>query len=195
MTALTNAAGVTAHVPLPITRFTGGNAGQWRVTSITAVQGATLPTAGFLDISSTGEATGSSWHLRGTASNLRYTTADERRQLQAKQEGLGRPASTRASLIPIRKSAVWWAMAQDERRAIYEQGSHLPIGLDYLPGVARKLYHSRDLGEDFDFLTWFEFSPDDEAAFDHMLDRLRACGEWAYVDREVDIRLARVRKP
>ncbi|OYY64231.1 MAG: chlorite dismutase [Sphingomonas sp. 28-62-11] len=177
---------------MSVARFTGGDAGQWRVTSITAVQGATLPVAGFLDISNAGESTGSCWHLRGTASNLRYTTADERRQLQAKQEGLGRPASTRAALIPIRKSAVWWAMAQDERRAVYEQGSHLPIGLDYLPGVARKLYHSRDLGEEFDFLTWFEFAPADEAAFDHMLDRLRACGEWAYVDREIDIRLTRM---
>ncbi len=192
MTSSTNDAAVTAHVPLPITRFTGGNVGQWRVTSITAVQGATVPVADFLDISNMSGAIDSRWHLRGTASNLRYTTAEERRQLLAKQEGLGRPASTRAALIPIRKSAAWWAMAQDERRAVYEQGSHLPIGLDYLPGVARKLYHSRDLGEDFDFLTWFEFAPEDEAAFDHMLDRLRTCGEWAYVDREVDIRLTRL---
>ena len=84
-------------------------------------------------------------------------------------------------------------MAQDERRAVYERGSHLPIGLDYLPGVARKLYHSRDHGEEFDFLTWFEFAPDQEAAFDHMLERLRACAEWDYVDREVDIRLTRVK--
>lgn len=192
MTSLTNDATVFEHVPLPVTRFTAGNAGQWRVTAITAVLGATLPVAGFLDISNAGDATDGSWHLRGTASNLRYTTAEERRQLQAKQEGLGRPGSIRAALIPIRKSAAWWAMAQDERRAVYEQGSHLPIGLDYLPGVARKLYHSRDLGEDFDFLTWFEFSPEDEAAFDHMLDRLRSCTEWNYVDREVDIRLTRV---
>lgn len=191
MTSLMSDAIMTAHVPLPITRFTGGNAGQWRITAITAVLGATLPVADYLDISNADEASGSNWQLCGTASNLRYTTADERRQLQAKQEGLGRPASTRAALIPIRKSAAWWAMAQDERRAVYEQGSHLPIGLDYLPGVARKLYHSRDLGEEFDFLTWFEFAPVDEAAFDHMLDRLRACGEWAYVDREVDIRLTR----
>ena len=174
--------------PLPITEFTGGNAGQWRITGIAEVVGAIVPLAPFLSIDG-GEA--GAWSLRGTASNLRYTTADERRQLQAKQEGLGRPASTRAALLPIRKTAEWWAMAQDERRAVYEAGSHLPVGLDYLPGVARKLYHSRDLGEEFDFLTWFEFAPEEEAAFDHMLVRLRACAEWAYVDREVDIRLTR----
>ena len=170
------------------TRFAGGASGQWIITSICEFRGDGIPQAPFLAIDG---AEGGEWTLRGTASNLRYTTDSEREQLRAKQEGLGRAASTRAALIPIRKSAEWWAMAQDERRAVYERGSHLPIGLDYLPGVARKLYHSRDLGEAFDFLTWFEFAPDQEAAFDHMLDRLRACAEWEFVDREVDIRLSR----
>lgn len=177
------------HQPLPISHFSLGAAGQWRVTSMMHVRGAVLPMAPFLSIDGTESGVVT---LRGTASSLRYTTAMERSQLQAKQEGLGRPASTRAALIPIRKTPKWWAMAQDERRAVYDQGSHLPIGLDYLPGVARKLYHSRDLGEDFDFLTWFEFAPDQEAAFDHMLVRLRSCAEWDFVDREVDIRLTRV---
>lgn len=173
---------------LAITRFSGGDRGPWRVTSIRTNRGETIPDAPFLSIDDGDGA----WTLKGTASHLRYTTAGERNTLMAKQEGLGRFDSTRAALIPIRKSAVWWAMAQDERRAVYEQGSHLPIGLDYLPGVARKLYHSRDLGEAFDFLTWFEFAPDHEVAFDDMLVRLRACAEWDYVDREVDIRLTRV---
>ncbi|MBY0519758.1 MAG: chlorite dismutase family protein [Sphingomonas sp.] len=171
------------------TRFAGADAGQWRVTSICEVRGTSLPAAQFVAIDGADDGPCT---LSGTASNLSYTTASERQALQAKQEGLGRPLSTRAALIPIRKSAEWWAMAQDERRAVYEQGSHLPIGLDYLPGVARKLNHSRDLGEPFDFLTWFEFAPAEEAAFDHMLVRLRRCAEWNYVDREIDIRLTRV---
>jgi len=179
---------VSERPPATPTRFAGAESGQWRITSICEVRGAGLPTAPFLSID--GEQGG--WQLHGTASSLRYTTASERETLRARQEGLGRPASTRAALIPIRKSAEWWAMAQDERRAVYERGAHLPIGLDYLPGVARKLYHSRDLGEPFDFLTWFEFAPDQEAAFDHMLVRLRACAEWDYVDREIDLRLSRV---
>jgi hypothetical protein len=33
------------------------------------------------------------------------------------------PAPAWAALIPIKKSAVWWAMAQDERRAIFEERS------------------------------------------------------------------------
>lgn len=183
---------MTERASISLSQFAGGDAGQWQITSIREFRGASLPLAPFLAIDGDASADAAVWTLRGAGSNLRYTTAAERAALQAKQEGLGRPASTRAALIPIRKSAEWWAMAQDERRTVYEHGSHLPIGLDYLPGVARKLYHSRDHGEPFDFLTWFEFAPDQEAAFDHMLVRLRACAEWDFVDREVDIRLTRV---
>ena len=95
-------------------------------------------------------------------------------------------------LIPIRKSAAWWALAQDERRAVFEERSgHNAIGMDYLPAVARKLYHSRDLGEPFDFLTWFEFAESDTAAFDDLLARLRATEEWRYVEAESEVRLVR----
>ena len=48
-----------------------------------------------------------------------------------------------------------------------------------------------DLGESFDFVTWFEFAPSDTAAFNELLAALRASQEWRYVDREVDIRLCR----
>jgi hypothetical protein len=47
------------------------------------------------------------WRLSGTTSNVRYTTAEEGRALAAVQEGLGRPPSTRAALVPIRKTAQW----------------------------------------------------------------------------------------
>ena len=50
----------------------------------------------------------------------------------------------------------------------------MPVGLDYLPGVARKLYHSRDLGEEFDFLTWFEFEPEEEEGLHRGLDYFKA---------------------
>jgi len=63
--------------------------------------------------------------------------------------------------------------------------------LRYLPAVARRLHHSRDLGEPFDFLTWFEYAPEHSAAFEELVVRLRASEEWKYVDREVDIRLVR----
>jgi hypothetical protein len=80
-------------------------------------------------------------------------------------------------------------MAQDERRAVYEERSrHTTIGLEYLPRIARRLHHSRDLGEPFDFLTWFEFAPEHEVVFDELLARLRDSEEWTYVDRDIDIR-------
>ena len=83
-------------------------------------------------------------------------------------------------------------MAQDERRAIFEESSHhTASGLDYLPQIARRLHHGRDLGEPFDFVTLFEYAPEHEAMFDDMLARLRATPEWTFIDREVDIRLDR----
>jgi hypothetical protein len=74
---------------------------------------------------------------------------------------------------------------------VEEQSGHIAIGLRYLPAVARRLHHGRDLGEPFDFVTWFEFAPSDEPLFDELVALLRASPEWRYVEREVDIRLAR----
>jgi hypothetical protein len=112
----------------------------------------------------------------------------------AKQPGLGRPEATCAALIPIRKDPSWWGFSQDERRKIFEEQSrHIHVGLQYLPAVARRFHHCRDLGENepFDFLTWFEYSPADEAAFNRLVAEFRASVEWKYVDREIDIRLLR----
>jgi hypothetical protein len=65
-------------------------------------------------------------------------------------------------------------------------------------GIARRvlrlrLHHCRDLGEPepFDFLTWFEFSPEIAPAFDELVCALRSSPEWQFVDREVDIRVER----
>ena len=134
------------------------------------------------------------WSLRGITSNERYVTRGEKSLLTEVQEGLGRADSTCAAFIPIRKSAAWWALTQDERRAIFEeQSSHIRVGMKHLPAIARRLHHCRDISgsEPFDFLTWFEYAPSCEAAFDELVDALRATEEWKYVDREVDVRLVR----
>ncbi|WP_248291477.1 chlorite dismutase family protein [Neoroseomonas marina] len=178
--------------PLPIA-VTAGETGPWQITAIRAVAGESLAPARRLVVEE-GQAAAppGAWRLRGVTSHLRYTAEAERDRLASVQEGLGRPAALRAALIPIRKSEAWWALAQDARRAILEEKSrHIAIGLDYLPAVARRLIHSRDLGEPFDFLTWFEFAPEHNSAFDALLARLRATEEWRYVEREVEIRLAR----
>lgn len=132
------------------------------------------------------------WVLRGVTSNERYVTRSEHNALMRKQEPLGRPSSTCAALIPITKSDAWWELPQDERRRILEESSHhVATGLEYLPAVARRLHHGRDLGEPFDFLTWFEFEPEHADAFEELVDRLRETEEWTYVEREIDIRLLR----
>lgn len=174
--------------------FAGGERGPWRVTRASAVTGKPLPLAERLAITSIEPETSSStvWRLRGAVSNLRYTTRGEADDLRAIQPPLDRPEASRAALIPIRKNPDWWDMAQDERRAVFEETSHhTALGLGFLPAIARRLHHCRDLGEPFDFLTWFEFAPEHEATFDALVDAMRATREWAYVEREVDIRLTR----
>lgn len=170
-------------------RFHGGDTGRWRVTRQHTLAGPRIAQVSRIAIGGTAPAP--LWTLSGFTSNLRYTTADERTALVASSDPLDRPVATCAALIPIRKTAAWWALAQDERRAIYARSAHTPIGLEYLPQIARRLHHSRDLGEPFDFLTWFEYAPEHEAAFDHLLVRLRETEEWRYVDAETDIRLIR----
>lgn len=176
--------------------FIGGNEGAWLVTSSHTIIGTPLEPVPKLDIVNVPAAQldiHATWILQGFTSNLRYTERKELTQLRAKQEGLNRPNSVCAALIPIKKSEEWWAMPQDERRAIFEEQSHhTEIGLDYLPEIARQLHHSRDLGEPFDFITWFEFAPEHSDKFDALLLQLRASKEWQFVEREIDIRLQKI---
>jgi hypothetical protein len=179
--------------------FIGGSAGPWLVDGVHCVAGESMATASRLSIVAgpvVQPPLGAYWLLRGITSNERYVVREEKVALVDRQEGLGRKASTSAALIPIRKNAAWWALSQDERRDVFEaQSRHIKIGLKYLPAVARRLHHCRDLGPDepFDFLTWFEYSPSDSAAFEELVLALRASPEWKYVEREVDIRLTRAK--
>jgi chlorite dismutase len=182
------------------TIFRGGRSGAWRVTRFAAVRGASLsPTPALSVVHSLSIAlpimpSPTSWRLAGVASHLRYTERTEKEQLVAVQAEIGRPEATHAALIPIKKSAAWWELTQEERRQIFEDRSHhVAASLKYLPAVARQLYHCRDLGEPFDFLTWFEYAPADADAFEELVRTLRATEEWRYVEREVDIRMERER--
>jgi len=177
--------------------FIGGDTGLWRVAAMEVIVGEPLPAARRLEIASGSEIPSgpqAAWALRGITSNERYVVGEERSQLVAKQLSLGRPEATCAALIPIRKNVAWWALTQDERQRIFEsQSHHANIGLQHFPTLARRLHHCRDLSEHepFDFITWFEYAPAHEAAFNNLLAALRATEEWKYVEREVDIRLVR----
>lgn len=182
-------------MPAPIVwNFSAGKVGEWRIERIDPVVGDALAPAERLAVVEGPRPTlaSMSWSLTGFTSNERYVEHWEHAALASVQQPLGRPVATCAALIPIRKSKAWWELTQDERRDILEERSHhIAVGLEYLPAVARRLHHSRDLGEPFDFLTWFEYAPPDGAAFEELVGRLRATEEWSLVDREVDVRLTR----
>lgn len=175
--------------------FSAGAVGAYRVESIVPIVGEALPSATHLDVlEGTWDAPPEAvWNLRGVSGHLRYVERDEQARLASVTPPLRRQEATLAALIPIRKSDAWWSMAQDQRRAILETRSrHIALGMEYLPAIARRLSHSRELGEPFDFVTWFEYSPSDVARFDELLMALRSTEEWRYVEREIDIRLTRL---
>jgi ATP/maltotriose-dependent transcriptional regulator MalT len=126
--------------PLTVT-FTAGTAGPWRIERVSAVLGESLAPAASLAIAEgLVAAEAGEWSLRGVVSHPRYATSTELRQLAAVQPTLGRPEASCAALIPIRKSEAWWTMGQDERRAIFEEGSrHIARSMRHLPAVARRL--------------------------------------------------------
>lgn len=177
--------------------FVGGNTGSWSVISSKPFIGEPLPEVKKIDILNSAVSDlpeGAQWLLRGVTSNTRYVNRDEKAQLVAKQADLGRPEATHGALIPIRKNAQWWALTQEERRELFEERSHhTHTGLKYLPAIARRLHHCRDLGEGepFDFLTLFDYAQADSAAFEDLVAALRVTEEWKFVEREVDIRMVR----
>jgi chlorite dismutase len=174
--------------------FVAGSSGIWDVVAITPVTGASLPQAPRLNIVAGLQppSTDATWTLRGVTSQERYVVRTEHDRLAAVQPPLGRPQATSAALIPIQKTSAWWELSQDQRRDIFEEQSHhIELGIRELPAVARRLYHSHDLDEPFDFLTWFEYAPDDGARFESLVAQLRRSPEWQYVLREVDVRLRR----
>ena len=189
-----------ASIPPMFTVFRGGQSGAWRVTRFAPVKGPGLARTPALSVVHSSSIalpilpSITSWRVAGVASHVRYVERAEKEQLAAVQAGLGRPEATCAALIPIKKSAAWWELTQEERRQIFEDKSHhIASSLKYLPAIARQLYHCRDLGEPFDFVTWFEYAPAQAEPFEELVAMLRATEEWRYVDREVDIRVERER--
>lgn len=182
------------------TTFRGGSSGAWRVISMSSVTGEALPAVPSLSVTHAAAIalpllpSPTAWRLAGVASHVRYVERSEKVALVAVQAGLGRPEAKRAALIPIKKSAAWWELTQEERRRIFEDKSHhIASSMRFLPAIARQLYHCRDLGQSFDFLTWFEYRLAHESLFEELVGMLRQTEEWTYVEREVDIRVERER--
>ena len=174
--------------------FIAGETGSWRIDGIASIVGESLPAAPRLDVQAriVSAPSGAAWSLRSVSGHVRYVERVEKTRLDPLSPALGRAEATSGALIPIRKNDAWWALPQDERRAIFETRSrHIALSLPFLPRIARRLHHSRELGEPFDFCTWFEFAPEHAAAFDELLALLRASEEWRFVEREIEVRLSR----
>ena len=176
--------------------FLGGAQGMWQVAQMKTVRGPGLEHVERINVvygDLLQVPADTAWVLHGFTSNVRYAVRTEVDILQACQPELDRPEATCAALIPIKKSARWWALPQDERRQIFEETSHhTAIGVEYLPAIARRLHHCRDIAEPFDFLTWFEYAAEHSQLFEDLVLRLRATKEWDFVEREIDIRLTRI---
>jgi hypothetical protein len=181
-------------VPSDLVSFVAGTEGLWRIDGILAPKGETLPPAARLAVveGDAADRAQGRWALRGMVGPEVSVEGVEHDALAAEQPPLGRPEARCAALIAVRKSSAWWALPHDERRAVLEERSHhMAAGLAYLPAVARRLHHAHELSEPFDFLSWFEYSPADQEAFDELVARLRTTQEWSYVEREVDVRVTR----
>jgi chlorite dismutase len=181
--------------PAPV----GARVTRYRVDSLSNVRGPGLEGIGagtaLCRIEATGQLAEPTAPFVGVSQHVVYTTGRERLELGRVSAAESGPV---AVLIPICKSAAWWALAQDERQAYLQSGvpGHVEIGLKYASVIYRRLYHARAVpGSTWDFLTYFEFSPDQTDAFRDLLSQLRdpkSNPEWEFVEREVELWMTKV---
>ena len=185
----------------------GGRLNRYRVDGVNAVKGA-LPTMAphkgwrMIRIESDVPAEPSAaLKYYGVTQHLGYTTAEQATALAHARAEFAAAEEVRAVLIPIHKTADWWAMPHDQRQKHFaESGAgagHAKIGAPYIERVFRRLYHSRYLGRKlaYDFLTYFEFQAADESHFRELLTQLRDPAgnpEWGFVDLEFEIWMTRL---
>lgn len=115
--------------------------------------------------------------LVGVTKPLNYITKDKSAELNA---GLSSASYTgdapRYSIVvPIKKSAEWWNLSDEQR--LKEMETHTHPTLQYLVNVKRKLYHSTGL-DDTDFITYFETN--DLGAFNNLMLSLAKVPENKY---------------
>ena len=175
--------------------YIGGSSGSWRITSMKTLSGPALRSATHVEIAHgtvNRPPAGASWILSGVVKNTRFVTREERPVNTLRKYAANDREATCAALIPIRKSAAWWSLAQEEREGILEEQSrHFLSGLRFLPAIAKRFLYGRDLGEPFDIVTWLEYAPCDEVVFNELAAALRLTEEREFVEREIDIRLVR----
>jgi hypothetical protein len=141
-------------------------------------------------------------YFQGVTQDLNYTTAVQRRELEARSRaGFDPSGQTTAVLIPIGKSPDWWRLDRDRRQAHFQPHDgwpgHTAIGIPFVDRVYRKLYHAHPISPrpPYDFLTYFEFNDRHRPDFRLLLDELRhpeRSPEWAYVVLEYEIWMTKI---
>lgn len=135
--------------------------------------------------------------LYGVTAELRYTDAEtlERLRKNAPKRGPG-GEQPNAVVFPLSKTGEWWTQTQEQREAYFfqhpdrfgeKQLGHNAIGFRYIQKIYRKLYQSRFIDGNVDFITYFEYADGDREAFDRLLGGLRDTAlnpEWKFVKEE-----------
>lgn len=144
----------------------------------------------------------------GVTGQLNYTdtTTLQRLKDQAPTRGTGRDQPN-AVVLPLSKTTEWWRLPQEKREQYFFKHpevfnprhlGHNAIGFKYINKIFRKLYHSRFMGGDQDFITYFEFADSDAKTFDQLLDGLRDVAlnpEWKFVIEKPLFQGRRVQSP
>ena len=144
----------------------------------------------------------------GVTSQLNYTDSATLQRLKdlAPTRGAGRDQPN-AVVLPLSKTAEWWGLPQEKREQYFfkhpevfnpQHLGHNAIGFKYINKIFRKLYHSRFMGGDQDFITYFEFANSDAKSFDQLLDGLRDVAlnpEWKFVIEKPLFQGRRVQSP
>lgn len=128
---------------------------------------------------------------------LNYTDAATLARLkkEAPKRGNGNDQPN-AVVFPLSKSPEWWKLTPDKRTDLFFAHEdkfgpghlgHNGIGFLYINKIFRKLYHSRFIDPQQDFMTYFEYSDTDRETFNSLLSGLRDTArnqEWQYVKEE-----------
>ncbi|MCR4373721.1 MAG: hypothetical protein NUW22_02620 [Acidobacteria bacterium] len=137
--------------------------------------------------------------LNGAGRTPQYTSAEMYTWAygQAKPRGSGRVLSN-AIIIPIRKTAEWWAMPAMERHQYFyphhdrqtgcDVRGHAELGRAAVGRIHRRVFYNPD-GEgrrgEWDFIAYFECADGDLRLFDDTLSAMRDTAknpEWRFVE-------------
>ena len=101
-----------------------------------------------------------------------------------------------AVIFPLSKTSEWWSLTSEKREQYFHKNTdmfgknnlgHNEIGFKYIKRIYRKLYHSRFIDKQQDFVTYFEFADKDIDTFKSLLNGLRdkqINPEWKFVQEE-----------